>query len=152
MNITWLYRFFNSHTIISKCRFSVTCCPFWLLGNQSNPDLLRNFVNLAYDIAVIVLKDEIVPGRYVKIARLPDENVPCPKGKRLVVSGWGGDVSRYLVRSEDSLWAVSQECLGASSCPILNVLNPNTTMVCVGDPKNILNSACGGDSGGMFFS
>ena len=109
-------------------------------------------MNLAYDIAVIVLKDEIVPGRKIKIARLPDENVPCPKGKRLVVSGWGGDVSRYLVRSEDSLWAVSQECLDASSCPILNTLSPKTTMFCVGDPNNLLNSACGGDSGGMFLS
>ena len=124
---------------ISKCVCLLTFCPFRLLGN------------LAYDVAIIVLKDEIVPGNNIKIARLPDKNAPCPKGRRLVVSGWGLDVSRFLIRSQDSLWAVSLECLDDSSCPLMNIHSPNDTMLCAGDPKNLLNSDCGGDSGGMFY-
>ena len=108
---------------------------------------------MAYDVAIIVLKDEIVFGKKIKIARLPDENAPCPKGRTLVVSGWGLDMSRFLIRSLDKLWAVSKECLEASSCPIMDEDGDfKTTMHCVGDPKNLLNSACSGDSGGMFLS
>ena len=104
---------------------------------------------MQYDIAVIVLKNQIVPGQNIKAARLPDEDAPCPKGRRLVLSGWGTDVSRFLIRSQDSLWAVSLECLDDSSCPLMNIHSPNDTMLCVGDPKNLLNSDCGGDSGGV---
>ena len=90
-------------------------------------------------------------GDTIEIARLPEENAPCPNGKRLVVSGWGKDMTRYMIRSRDNLWAVSQECLNASSCPNLNDMNPKTNMLCVGDSENLLNSACHGDSGGMHF-
>ena len=107
---------------------------------------------MQYDIAVIVLKNQIVPGQNIKAARLPDEDAPCPKGRRLVLSGWGTDVSRFLIRSQDSLWAVSQECLNASSCPLMNDLNFTTNTLCVGDPENLLNGGCGGDSGGTFLS
>ena len=107
---------------------------------------------MAYDIAIIVLKDEIVVGKKIKIARLPDEDAPCPKGRKLVASGWGLDMSRFSIRSLDKLWAVSKECLEASSCPIMNQDSDlKTTMLCVGDPNNLLNSACNGDSGGMFY-
>ena len=107
---------------------------------------------MAYDIAIIVLKDEIVFGKKIKIARLPDEDAPCPKGRKLVASGWGLDMSRFSIRSLDKLWAVSKECLEASSCPIMNQDSDlKTTMLCVGDPNNLLNSACNGDSGGMFY-
>ena len=70
---------------------------------------MTTYVNWQYDIAIIVLKDEIVPGDKIKIARLPKENEPCPKGKRLVVSGWGRDMARFGIRSQDKLWAVSQD-------------------------------------------
>ena len=106
---------------------------------------------MAYDIAMIVLKDEILPGKKIKIARLPDEDAPCPKGRRLVVSGWGVDVSRFLIRPLDSLWAVSLECLDPSICRRTAVESDyKYTMLCVGDPNNLLNDACSGDSGGRF--
>ena len=107
--------------------------------------------NNQYDIAVILLKDEIVPGDTIEIARLPEENAPCPNGKRLIVSGWGKDMTRYMIRPLDNLWAVSQECLNASSCPFLNDMDPKTNMLCIGDSENSLNSACMGDSGGIFY-
>ena len=107
---------------------------------------------MAYDIAIIVLKDEILPGKKIKIAHLPDENAPCPKGRRLVVSGWGVDVSRFLIRPLDSLWAVNLECLDPSICRRTAVESDyKYTMLCVGDPNNLLNDACSGDSGGRFF-
>ena len=98
------------------------------------------------------MKDEIVLGDTIEIARLPEENAPCPNGKRLVVSGWGKDMTRYMIRSQDNLWAVSQECLNASSCPYLNDMSPKTNMLCIGDSENSLNSACMGDSGGIFMT
>ena len=94
-----------------------------------------------------------MPGKKIEIASLPDENARCPKGRRLVVSGWGLDMSRFSIRSLDKLWAVSQECLDASSCPILDERpEMKNTMRCIGDQNNLLNSPCGGDSGGMFLS
>ena len=123
-----------------------------MVGNHSNPHPIFQFVNPQYDIAVIVLKEEIGPGDKIKIARLPEENAPCPKGRKLVVSGWGNDASRGLIRSRDKLWAVSQECINASNCPLMNDTKPKTNMVCIGDPENLLNSACYGDSGGIFLS
>ena len=106
--------------------------------------------NPAYDIAVIVLKDEVATSPTIEIAHLPSANAPCPTGRSLVTSGWGKDNMRPL-RSLEKLWAVSQECLDLSSCPILDAgpgVNPKTNMICVGDSENPLNSACVGDSGG----
>ena len=122
-----------------------------MVGNHSDPHPIFQFVNPQYDIAVIVLKEEIGPGDKIKIAHLPEENAPCPKGRKLVVSGWGNDMTRFMIRPLDNLWAVSQECLNASSCPNLNDMNHKTNMLCVGDSENLLNSACHGDSGGMHF-
>ena len=122
-----------------------------LTGNHSNANPNQK-ANNQYDIAVVLLKDEIVLGDTIEIARLPEENAPCPKGRKLVVSGWGRDVSQGLIRSRDKLWAVSQECINASSCPLMNETNPKTNMLCIGDPENLLNSACYGDSGGIFLS
>ena len=122
---------------------------FLLLANTSNN--LTTYVNWQYDIAIIVLKDEIVPGDKIKIARLPKQNVPCPKGERLVVSGWGRDMARFGIRSQDKLWALSQDCLDDSSCPALDDMVPKSNMICIGDQENLLNSACNGDSGGMFY-
>ena len=123
-----------------------------MVGNHSDPHPIFQFVNPQYDIAVIVLKEEIGPGDKIKIAHLPEENAPCPKGRKLVVSGWGNDASRDLIRSRDKLWAVSQECINASSCPLMNETNPKTNMICIGDPEDLLNSASYGDSGGIFLS
>ena len=126
-----------------------------MLGNHSNPHPhfpTNEVVDDGYDIAVIVLKDEIVPGDKIKVAHLPEENAPpCPNGRKLVVSGWGMDASRLFIRSRDNLWAVSQECINASSCPAMNDTISKTNMICIGDPENLLNSPCNADSGGMFY-
>ena len=90
-----------------------------------------------------------MPSETIKIANLPKVNEPCPKGRFLVVSGWGSDATRPF-RPNDNLWAVSQKCMNDSSCPRLNDMNPKTNLLCVGDLQNKLNSACYGDSGGIF--
>ena len=122
---------------------------FLLLVNTSNN--MTTYVNWQYDVAIIVLKDEIVPGDKIKIAHLPKQNAPCPKGERLVVSGWGRDMARFGIRSQDKLWALSQDCLDDSSCPALDDMVPKSNMICIGDQENLLNSACYGDSGGTFY-
>ena len=117
---------------------------FWLSGN------LTVRFNPAYDIAVIVLKEEVTTSATIEIAHLPSANAPCPTGRSLITSGWGKDKMRPL-RSLEKLWAVSQECLDLSNCPRLDAgpgVNPKTNMICVGDSENPLNSGCVGDSGG----
>ena len=108
----------------------------------------------SYDIAVIVLEKEVVPNNKVLIASLPEKNAACPTGQNMIVSGWGQDPLRpdsaHLNRP--ILWAVMQECLNPSKCPLLNhtINQPNKNMMCVGDVEDPTNSACIGDSGGKF--
>ena len=106
--------------------------------------------NWAYDIAVIVLKPKVVLSSKIKIANLPKEDSPCPKGRSLVTSGWGADFTRPF-RPRNNLWAVMQECFNVSSCPVSKDYVPRSHFLCVGDPENILNSDCFGDSGGKCY-
>ena len=104
-------------------------------------------LNPAYDMAVIVLKDNLVLSRSIQLANLPKINEPCPSGRNLVLSGWGEDIMRPY-RSQSNLWAVVQECLNMSSCPRVIDMYPETNFLCIGDSENSLNSGCFGDSGG----
>ena len=108
------------------------------------------FRNWAYDIAVIILKTKVVLGAKIQIANLPKEDSPCPKGRSLVNSGWGADLTRPF-RPRNNLWAVMQECFNVSSCPVSKDYVPRSHFLCVGDPENILNSDCFGDSGGKCY-
>ena len=96
-----------------------------------------------YDIAILVLKQEVTPNNKIQIANLPKENELCPN--ELVVSGWGKDVTREKI-AKRFLWAVKQECFHISKCP--NFVGNETLALCAGDSKNELNSGCVGDSGG----
>ena len=129
---------------LSVAIMKMTLFIFRLSGNLSNR------FNPAYDIAVIVLEEEVATSATIEIAHLPSEDAPCPAGRSLIISGWGKDKMRPF-RSLEKLWAVSQECLDLSSCPRLTAgpgVNPKTNMICVGDSENPLNSGCVGDSGG----
>ena len=106
--------------------------------------------NWAYDIAVIVLRPKVVLSSKIKIANLPKEDSPCPKSRSLVTSGWGADLTRPF-RPRNNLWAVLQECLTVSSCPVSKDYVPRSHVLCVGDPENTLNSDCFGDSGGKCY-
>ena len=100
---------------------------------------------LSYDLAIMVLKEKVVLSKNIQLAYLPEENAPCPKGRSLILSGWGDDKSRPY-RSLRYLWAVKQECLNITECPYY--IGKEDVMLCVGDSENSLNSGCNGDSGG----
>ena len=113
--------------------------------------------NINYDIAVIVLDKDVVPNNKIEIASLPAKNAACPTGKTLMISGWGADPLRPTelgIPIRHKLWAVMQECLSPSKCPLLSntdkVTKRNT--ICVGDAENPSNNACIGDSGGKIYS
>ena len=96
-----------------------------------------------------MLKDEAVLNDYVKIVNLPKANAGCPRGKQLIVSGWGKD--RYTPkRKTERLWAVLQECLPHDKCKMIPEKLKNF-FLCVGDATQTTNSACRGDSGGNIF-
>ena len=95
-----------------------------------------------FDLAILVLKEKVIPNKKIQIANLPDENEPCPQ--ELVLSGWGVDKTRD--RSQRYLWAVKQECLDISQCPIYG--GDKNLVICSGSSENNLNSGCMGDSGG----
>ena len=110
----------------------------------------------SYDIAVIVLEKEVVPNNKIQIASLPEENAACPTGKNMMISGWGDDPTRpdwILSQAKPNLYAVMQECLSPSKCPVLNYTShqPNKNLICVGDAEDPSNSACVGDSGGKVY-
>ena len=115
--------------------------------------------NINYDIAVIVLYKDVVPNNKIEIASLPAENAICPPGKTMMISGWGIDPLRPTdpmigSRIRPNLWAVMQECLSPSKCPLLSNTNKVTkrNTICVGDAENPSNNACIGDSGGKIYS
>ena len=70
---------------------------------------------------------------------------PCPPRKDLVVCGWGSDEFNEN-RKNDTLWCVAQKIVDNSECPLDRF--PEEYTLCITDPENGNNSACGGDSGG----
>ena len=108
-------------------------------------------LSILFDIAILVLEEEIVPNEYVKIVNLPEPDAPCPKGMKLIVSGWGfdGHKTNWTTETEvkhNRLWAVYQECLSLDRCATSE--EQKGQLLCVGDSENPRNSACMGDSGG----
>ena len=106
---------------------------------------------MLFDIAILVLEEEIVPNEYVKIVNLPEADAACPKGKKLIVSGWGYDGHQNNLTTEtdvkhNRLWAVHQECLPLERCAPSE--ETKGQLLCVGDLEQPRNSACVGDSGG----
>ena len=100
--------------------------------------------NFKCDLAIIVLEESVQTNKYVQIANLPNADEPC-SGKDLVVCGWGAD--KFNVnRKNDTLWCVAQKCVDHSECP--REPFPEEYTLCITDPENRNNSACGGDSGG----
>ena len=104
-----------------------------------------------FDIAILVLEEEIVPNEYVQIVNLPEADAACPKGKKLIVSGWGYDGHTMNITTETAvkhnrLWAVYQECLPLDRCTTSE--ETKGQLLCVGDSEQPRNSACVGDSGG----
>ena len=113
--------------------------------NQSESLLGTNqSLSILFDIAILVLEEEIVPNEYVDIVNLPEADAACPKGKKLIVSGWGLDGHNRTKHNQ--LWAVYQECLPLDRCAISE--EQKGQMLCVGDSEQPRNSACMGDSGG----
>ena len=106
---------------------------------------------ILFDIAILVLEKEIVPNEYAQIVNLPEADAACPKGKKLIVSGWGFDGHTMNITTETAvrhnrLWAVYQECLPLDRCTTSK--ETKGQLLCVGDSEQPRNSACMGDSGG----
>ena len=95
----------------------------------------------------MVLKEKAIPSSTVQVANLPESNASCPKGKSLILSGWGTDITRPY-RSLGYLWAVKQECLNMTECPAYGLSRAEGAMICVGDKEESRNGGCYGDSGG----
>ena len=120
-------------------------CSFYFIGSSRGDSI---------DLAILVLEhcwDDVlnpdtVHTSYVHIINLPDAGATCPKGKKLVTSGWGQD--RYnKKRKRDRLWAVFQECLENDRCG--SGVAPH--YLCGADSTRPHNSICSGDSGGRIF-
>ena len=113
------------------------------IKNRINADIEECGDNC--DLAILVLEESVQTNENVQIAHLPSAEEPCPPGKDLVVCGWGDDAFNESRRT-DKLWCVAQKCVDDSECP-LNPF-PQEYTLCISDPENENNSACGGDSGG----
>ena len=114
-------------------------------------------------MAILVLKHEIpekinsrTGENFVQIVNLPNPDDTCPKGKNLVVSGWGADAFN-TTRKTERLWALFQECLILDKCACstigevpCNDADMRTNYLCVGDSTERDNNVCHGDSGGLF--
>ena len=83
----------------------------------------------------------------VQLANLPEPDALCPTGKVMIASGWGYDMFRNRTYwKREKLWAVKQQCLDISKCPLY--VGDQKYALCAGDPDEPRNSACNGDSGG----
>ena len=102
------------------------------------------------DFAILVLKTEVVRNNKTKIAKLPEENDPCPDGNNLIISGWG---RTWEGPPEDGNWylptalkIVSVGCLDTTKhCPKYDT---DANILCLGDVDYPFNSACAEDVGG----
>ena len=104
--------------------------------------------NSDWDFGILELIHAFKPSKYVQIVKLPKPGATCPKGRGLVMIGWGGDESRPN-RLTNKLWGVFQECLPLYSCTISH--GANQYVLCVGDhvhPGLLGNYIGHGDSGG----
>ena len=113
--------------------------------------------SVAFDLAIIILEDEVKLNDKIALIELPKPNAGCPPGKMpFVVSGWGKDRPKHpnlpleLVPATRFLQAVRQECLSIDECKTYT--DDPSLVFCVGDPKNPTNSPCQGDSGGKFIN
>ena len=101
------------------------------------------------DVGILELIEEVdLSTKYVQLINLPKTDATCPKGKRLVVCGWGDDNSRPT-RLTDTLWCVFQECLPHDKCTVSGGMEP--FLLCVGDhiePVPFGNCVGFRDSGG----
>ena len=115
--------------------------------------MLDTTVDVRYDVAVIILKEDVELSKTIQIAHLPEENAACPDGRNMIFSGWGLDITRpFLDRTMNgSLWAVMLECLDNKKCTILDDVPDKENMMCVGDSENPLNNLCVEDTGGKYF-
>ena len=91
-------------------------------------------------------------GKKVEIAKLPDEDIECPEGKDLIVSGWGRTWKEDLPDPVPSsylplvLKAIRLDCADpAIRCP---TWPKEANILCLGHPTILSNSACFEDSGG----
>ena len=103
------------------------------------------------DFAIVVLNRTVEFDEKISAIQLPNENLSCPQGEKMVVSGWGltwpekfatetSMLSRYLME-------VNQKCLDAENhCAYMRDYKDD--IICAGNLKSSNNSACMGDSGG----
>ena len=100
---------------------------------------------------MLVLERDATLNKMVQIAKLPEEDSPCPKDY-VISSGWGEtwkeDVPHPLAISYQpiTLTVVRQMCLDATlKCP---KFTKESNILCAGDPITPSNSPCNEDDGG----
>ena len=91
--------------------------------------------------------------------KLPEENVSCPQGKPIMVSGWGRTWVRNKRASYKSRFLMTTElsCLDHDHCKVLNkfkkfgAIYENNT-ICTGNLQHNNTGTWKGDSGGSYIS
>ena len=106
----------------------------------------------SFDLAMLVLEEEIVLNKKVDIISLPLIHESC-ENLPVNVTGWGIYEPWGYQHSSSKLRNVEISCLSDSICNVYeysNAFNPRT-MICGGSLKYPRKGSCMGDSGGIIY-
>ena len=86
---------------------------------------------------------------------LPEENISCPKGKAMMVSGWGRSWVRNPNASDTSRFLMTTEvtCLDLHNhCKDFELESYENSTICAGNLRHNNTGSWFGDSGGSYIS
>ena len=108
-----------------------------------------------YDFDILVLNKSVQLNENVSMIKLPEENISCPRGETMMVSGWGRtwvkdrsefDKSRFLMTTEVT-------CLDLHNhCKVFEVERFENSTICAGNQNHNDTGAWKGDSGGSYIN
>ena len=114
-----------------------------------HPNYRAHYVMSSFDLAILVLEEELVLSDKVDIVKLPLSNESC-ENLSVDISGWGIYEPWGYQHASSKLRSVEISCLSKSVCNVhkySNAFNPKT-MICGGSLKYPKKGSCIGDSGG----
>ena len=114
-----------------------------------HPNYRAHYVMSSFDLAILVLEEQLVLSDKVDIINLPLSDETC-ENLPANVTGWGIYEPWGYQHTSNQLRSVEISCLSKSVCNVhmySNAFNPRT-MICAGSLNYPRKGSCIGDSGG----